>query len=104
MYVHADILFLTHKALLSLGWRYEQSQPIAKVGAFLYCVQWRFCDSYKEVQMETGCLRLYLGRSSSGFPDQQKQHCESKENVDKPVRTTGVMQEKSPQAYCCCSS
>src|SRR5436309_3086226 len=39
MYVHADILFLTHKALLSLGWRYEQSQPIAKVGAFLYCVQ-----------------------------------------------------------------
>src|SRR5207247_961171 len=36
---HADILFLTHKALLSLGWRYEQLQPIAKVGAFLYCVQ-----------------------------------------------------------------
>jgi len=32
------MLFLTHKVLLSLGWRYQQSQPIAKVGAFLYCV------------------------------------------------------------------
>jgi hypothetical protein len=25
-------------APFSLGWRSEQSQPIAKVGAFLYCV------------------------------------------------------------------
>jgi len=38
MYVHADILFLTHKALLSQGCWFQQSQPIAKVGAFLYCV------------------------------------------------------------------
>jgi hypothetical protein len=30
---------LTHKgAPFSLGWRCEQSQPTAKVGAFLYCV------------------------------------------------------------------
>jgi hypothetical protein len=39
MNIHADILFLTHKgASFSLGWWCEQSQPNAKVGAFLYCV------------------------------------------------------------------
>jgi hypothetical protein len=41
VHVHADILFLIHKgAPFSLGWRSEQSQPTAKVGAFLYCVLW----------------------------------------------------------------
>jgi hypothetical protein len=40
MDVHADVLFLTHKRSLSRGWRSEQSQPLAKVGAFSYCLQW----------------------------------------------------------------
>src|SRR5438552_18191670 len=47
MNVHADILFLTHKRRsFSLGWRCEQSQPIAKVGAFLYCVRSRYYANY----------------------------------------------------------
>ena len=37
--VHPDILLLTHRLSSSLGWRCEQSQPIARVGAFLYCVK-----------------------------------------------------------------
>src|ERR1700686_3630809 len=45
--VHADIVFLTHKgAPFRIGWRCVQSQPIAKVGAFLYCVRWGSYATY----------------------------------------------------------
>jgi hypothetical protein len=38
MNVHADILFLIHKGAPFARLVIQHSQPIAKVGAFLYCV------------------------------------------------------------------
>jgi hypothetical protein len=46
MNVHADILFLNHKGAPFARLACEQPQPIAKVGAFLYCVLWGFCANY----------------------------------------------------------
>src|SRR5882762_1803460 len=59
----------------SLGWRCEQSQPTAKVGAFLYCVLRRYFANH---QATIGRIKRFPEVPKKNFPICEEHKCPSR--------------------------